>query len=409
MVPSLRQDISVHYARQVLQRWWQVWQEVTPEPCQQMADLYYRLQQDILQVAVVGLVGRGKSSLLNALLGKPVFATGPTHGTTQTIQSVTWLTGIPLTSQGGPAQGSVVLVDTPGLDEVEGAARTHLALEVARQVELIVFVTAGDLTRPEAEALGELRQAGKPIVLVLNKADLYPELDRQAIYDTLVQERVKDILSPTDIVMVAAAPRQLQPVCLPNGQVQGEIKIGDPQVEPLRQKILEVLQREGKLLLALNALTTAQRWQLQITEQHRQWFRGAGQVLMAEMMVAKAVLVALCPWSLGDVLLGLAVDVALLLGLSRVYHLPLAGSLLLLQTLLTSGVMVAISQGWQEGLWGSLLQGGWAAWATYRVGRVGERLLGHEGSLGEALAQVREDLPLDSVAAKVYWKWTGQE
>ena len=412
LLSRFQADVTVHCARRVLQRWWQEWQgtgAIAPQGSQQVAELYYRLQSEVLQVAVFGLVGRGKSSLLNALLGQSIFPTGPTHGTTQDIQTVTWLTGIPLTGSLRPAQGSVVLVDTPGLDEVGGADRARQALEIARQVELILFVTAGDLTRPEAEALAELRQAGKPILLVLNKSDLYPDLDRQVIYDTLIHERVKDILTPADIVMVAAAPRQIRPVTLPTGQIRGEVRMGDPDVEPLRQKIIQVLEREGKMLLALNALTSALQWQRQMVQQHRQFFRGAGQVLITQVLLAKACLLALCSWSVGDVVINLGLDVALILGLSRVYHLPVTGSLLLLQTLLSSAVMVGISQWWQEGVMGVVMQAGWSAWATYRVGRVGERLLGQEGSLERVIAQLRQDLPPDSVAGKVWQAWNNKE
>ncbi|MEN9263107.1 MAG: GTPase, partial [Gloeomargarita sp. GMQP_bins_44] len=42
-----------------------------------------RLTQGLVQVVALGLVGRGKSSLLNALVGEPVFATGAVHGVTR--------------------------------------------------------------------------------------------------------------------------------------------------------------------------------------------------------------------------------------------------------------------------------------------------------------------------------------
>jgi len=40
---------------------------------------------------------------------------------------------------------------------------------------------------------------------------------------------------------------------------------------------------------------------------------------------------------------------------------------------------------------------------------VGERLLGQEGSLERVIAQLRQDLPPDSVAGKVWQAWNNKE
>ncbi|MEL6937187.1 MAG: dynamin family protein, partial [Cyanobacteria bacterium J06607_17] len=52
--------------------------------------LQKKLEQGTLHLAVFGMVGRGKSSLLNALIGQPLFVTGPLHGVTQDVTSVDW-------------------------------------------------------------------------------------------------------------------------------------------------------------------------------------------------------------------------------------------------------------------------------------------------------------------------------
>jgi GTPase len=57
------------------------------EGLQQMLD---KLEHQVVQIAVFGMVGRGKSSLLNALLGEEVFSTGPIHGVTRMSQSANW-------------------------------------------------------------------------------------------------------------------------------------------------------------------------------------------------------------------------------------------------------------------------------------------------------------------------------
>ncbi|MEM1281260.1 MAG: GTPase, partial [Cyanobacteria bacterium P01_H01_bin.152] len=105
-----------------------------------LTQLMQKLDQAVVQIAVFGLVGRGKSSLLNALAGEAVFATGPTHGVTQAIQSTEWQvnqeslsdrTTIQRATLQGVDQSRIELIDTPGLDEVAGAERERLAREVA--------------------------------------------------------------------------------------------------------------------------------------------------------------------------------------------------------------------------------------------------------------------------------------
>jgi len=160
-----------------------------------------KLDGMVVQIAVFGMVGRGKSSLLNALLGQTVFETGPTHGVTQTVQSTRWsvrhesLLGsdreILRVSLPGTGQSHIELIDTPGIDEVNGEAREHLARDLACQADLILFVVAGDITKVEYDALTELRKASKPMLLVLNKVDQYPPADREAIYQTIRDRRVR--------------------------------------------------------------------------------------------------------------------------------------------------------------------------------------------------------------------------
>lgn len=168
------------------------------------------LNQGVVQIAAFGLVGRGKSSLLNALLGEQVFTTGPVHGVTQTQQSASWqlnqADGLSTVTISGWGNAQLQLIDTPGIDEVKGQEREQLAIAVAQQVDLILFVIAGDMSQVEFQALSRLRAVGKPMLLVFNKIDQYPATDQQLIYEKIRDERVKELLSPEEIVLVSASP-----------------------------------------------------------------------------------------------------------------------------------------------------------------------------------------------------------
>lgn len=284
-----------------------------------------KLDQGVIRIATFGLVSRGKSAVVNALLGQKILQTGPLHGVTQWPKSVRW-------TPGGEGKVQVELIDTPGLDEVQGEARAQMAQQVASEADLILFVVAGDITRTEYQALSELRQAQKPLILVFNKIDLYPEQDREAIYQQLQElgtgsprdRRLKKMLSPEEIVRVAAEPSPIQVrVELPDGTVNYEWETLPPQVDELKQAILRILNREGRSLLALNALFQARTAQVSIAQKTVAQRKADAEDLIWRFAKYKALAVALNPIGLLDILGGTITDLALIRSLSRLYGLPM--------------------------------------------------------------------------------------
>lgn len=284
-----------------------------------------KLDQGVIRIAAFGLVSRGKSAVVNALIGQKILQTGPINGVTQWPRSVRWT----------PSTGSKVqveLIDTPGLDEIEGEARAQMAREVAAQADLILFIVAGDITRTEYQALCELRQAQKPIIVVFNKVDLYPDKDRETIYRQLQQlgtgspkdRRLQKMLSTDEIVMVAAEPAPLEVrVEWPDGQVTYEWETPPPQIDELRQKILKVLNREGRSILALNALFQARNAEARIAQKTLDFRRTEADDLIWRFTKYKALAVGLNPIGVVDVLGGTLADLALIRSLSRLYGLPM--------------------------------------------------------------------------------------
>jgi GTP-binding protein Era len=100
----------------------------------------------------------------------------------------------------------IQLIDTPGIDEVDGETREALAHQVAKQADLILFIIAGDMTKVEYEALSQLRDVGKPMLLVFNKIDQYPDADRQAIYCKIRDERVRSCFHPQKLSWLLPLP-----------------------------------------------------------------------------------------------------------------------------------------------------------------------------------------------------------
>lgn len=307
-----------------------------------------KLEGMVIQIAAFGMVGRGKSSLLNAMVGKEVFETGPLHGVTRDAQTVNWTiseetvgesqSALRVTFSSSSGQSRVELIDTPGLDEVDGETRTALAEQIAQSADLILFVISGDMTKLEHEALSQLREARKPILLVFNKVDQYPKADRIAVYEKIRDERVKELLSPDEIVTAAASPLVRTLVRRSDGTKGVQLRAGKPQVEELKLKILEILHREGKALVALNTMLYADDVNEQLVQRKLKLRETAADRLIWKSVMAKALAVALNPVTVLDVLSAATIDVFLILGLSRLYGIPMteAGAIKLLQKIALS-------------------------------------------------------------------------
>lgn len=352
-----------------------------------------KLDQNVIRIAAFGLVSRGKSAVLNGLVGQKILPTGPIHGVTQWPRSVRWIPQ-------GQSKVQIELIDTPGLDEIGGEVRADMAREVAQEADLILFVVAGDITQTEYDALLFLAHTHKPLILVFNKVDLYPDPDLEAISRNLQQlgqpQELTELLTTEEMVRVAAEPmpRQVR-VELPDGEVQYEWEYPAPQIEELRTKILQVLNREGRSLLALNALVQSQAAEAQIAQKTLDLHHQQAEALIWQYARAKALAIALNPIALLDIPGGAIADLALIRALSRLYGLPLtdrearklwttlllsSGGLILgeLATLLlgmgktaatligATGEMGALSA-WIPG---AILQGAIAGYGAYQVGQI---------------------------------------
>jgi uncharacterized protein len=292
-----------------------------------------KLDRKTVRISTFGLVSCGKSSLINALLGEEVVATGALHGVTQSLTILRWN---PFSDQGL----KVELIDTPGLDEIGGQARAVMAKEIAQKSDLILFVVAGDITRTEYEALCDLRSTQKPVILVFNKVDLYPDQDRQEIYRQLQQlnaahslVNLEEIITLQEIVMVAAKPQRIQVrVEASDGTVNQIWESPEPEIVELQTVIKQILQQEGKSLLALNALVQARDAEMNIARTTIELRQEEAQKIIGKYARYKAIAVAMNPIIVLDLIAGLVADLALIRSLSQLYGLPIttyeAGSLL---------------------------------------------------------------------------------
>ena len=405
--------------------------------------LRQKLANTVIHIAVFGLVGRGKSSLLNALVGQSIFKTGPLHGVTQQVESIPWQTtelgqGAQQATFMGSGQSRIELVDTPGIDEVEGEYRQTLAQHVAQQADLILFVVSSDLTQLEYTALTHLRQEQKPILMVFNKGDQFTDTDRQQILDQLRQQVLPLGIPPEQVLTAAAAPL-LAKITERDGKRQVHRQRGNAQINTLRLKMLDILQRDGKALVALNSLLYADRLNQQLLERKLQIRQQGAEDAIWKAALTKAIAIAINPILVADALGGAAIDLALIVTLSRLYGLDMSqqaafkllrtiaiatGSLSLTDLLITFGLgslksLLGASALTTGGLTLSpyfavaVTQAAIAGASTYVIGTVTQHYLASDASWGEggpkaAITELLSTLDEQSIMARIKAELTEQ-
>ena len=383
----------------------------------EVAELLARIEQGRLHLAAFGRVSVGKSSLLNALAGEVHFATGVLHGTTTTRAQAGW--------QETESHG-VILIDTPGINELSGEDREALALQVASRSDLLLFVVDGDMTSYERDALRAVAAQHRPLLLVLNKADRYTTTDRQLLLQRL-REHVVEWVAPENVLAVSAhpAPEHVLRV-LHDGTEELVLRARAMDISELKQRIFAILDKEGKTLTALNAALFAG----QLSDALGQRLLAARADVAARTThsycLAKGVAVALNPVPVADLLAAASLDLALVMHLARIYGLPLtrreAGQVLGTITAQLVALMGAIwgvhlvasaLKGLSAGLSTALTagaQGALAWYATLLVARASERYLAQGKSWGEMgpkrvvediLAQLDRDSILREARAEI--------
>ena len=222
-------------------------------------------------VAIVGPANVGKSTLYNKLIRakRDVAAVGPVPGTTRENQV--------------SDAGLFAIVDTPGADAVGevGERERKLALQAAEEVDFLVvmFDAIQGVKRTEQDLFEELRELGKPYIVVLNKMDLVRRQRKRAIETAAAN---LDIL-PTEIIPITAqSGRHLERV------------------------LLAIVKAEPELLAALGQALPPFRWQLA-------WRSITGAATTAG-------LIGLTPIPFLDFIPLLALQSSLVLGIARVYN-----------------------------------------------------------------------------------------
>lgn len=162
----------------------------------------------------LGEFNSGKSAFINALLGAPVAM----EGVTPTTDRITILRHGEETGERERRNGvlertypsefleEVAIVDTPGTNAI---LRHHeeLSRGFVPRSDLVLFVTSVDrpFTQSEREYLELIRDWGKKIVVVVNKADLLSTAEEAAKVHGFVEEGIRSLLKMAPPVFLVSS------------------------------------------------------------------------------------------------------------------------------------------------------------------------------------------------------------
>jgi len=304
--PAEKNEAAQANLQAVRQQVQQIQDEVAQQALLEKSEvLAANFERQAFQVVIFGTVSAGKTSLVNALMGRVVGEVSAPMGTTQAGETYSLqLSGI---------EQQILVTDTPGILEagVMGTEREKLARELATAADLLLFVVDNDLRQSEYDPLSVLAEIGKRSLLIFNKTDLYTDEDQEVIVEKL-RSRTQDYISPHDVICIAANPT---PFHTDNGDtVQPE-----PHIMPLIKRLAAVLRAEGADLIADNILLQSQRLgeeARRLIDQQRR--RQADKVIERYQWVGAGV-IAVTPLPVVDMLGTAAVNAQMVVEIGKIY------------------------------------------------------------------------------------------
>ncbi|HEY46302.1 MAG: hypothetical protein AMJ88_05395 [Anaerolineae bacterium SM23_ 63] len=212
---------------------------------------------ELFLLVVVGEFNSGKSALINALLGHPYLKEGVTP-TTDRIHILHYGEPGPPEFAGDDTRvfrfpvdflREIHIVDTPGTNAV---LRRHeaIARDFVPRSDMVIFVTSADrsFTESERNFLEHIRQWGKKIIFVINKADILASTEDADEILSFVKDQAHRLLDFDPTVFMLSARQALRQV------VENNLEPVDGQTDgfhAFRGYLMDSLGQENRIRLKL--------------------------------------------------------------------------------------------------------------------------------------------------------------
>ncbi len=254
-----------------------------------------RLKEKNIRIGVYGKTGVGKSSILNKILHENFFQTDILNGSTKTSSSRVY-------SLENNFIKSVELIDNPGFDICDNNSKKR-EMHNLISLDLILFVTSGDLNRKELDKLLWLVKQGKKLIIIINKIDTWGKEEIQIIKDK-IREKIR-VVNEIPIITNTTKGKNLY------------------DKNKIYNYLNATLNRIGYGLIIYNTYQIANNLASNIKEKRLIKRKEKAQSLIGKFATVKASSVALNPLIFIDIAGSAALDSLLINELSKVYGLKL--------------------------------------------------------------------------------------
>ncbi|MDP1561935.1 MAG: DUF697 domain-containing protein [Pirellulaceae bacterium] len=279
-----------------------------------------------LEIVAFGSISCGKSSLLNALAGRQVFATDVRGGTTLRRSDIQW-----------PGDQHVLLVDTPGLGEIDGAEHVQEAANAAQNADVVLLVVDGPLRDSEHRLIQVLHRMEKRLLICLNKADWYSAEDQQRLREQLTKQTEEAVKLEDVLTVQASSGYRLRYRVSLSGTTTEEVVPLPASIDHLTKRLRETVRSDGKDLLLANLLLQS-RSLLDHAKQKAVAALDQKAMAIVDSWALGAGTVAALPFPIVDIAAGVAINTKMVVDLAKVYdqQIDLSSASLLLGKLATN-------------------------------------------------------------------------
>jgi uncharacterized protein len=261
-----------------------------------------------LEIVAFGSISCGKSSLLNALAGRAVFATDVRGGTTVRRNDIQW-----------PGDQHVILVDTPGLGEIDGAEHVQAAAQSAENADVVLVVVDGPLRDSEFRLIQVLQRMEKRLLICLNKADWYSAEDQARLREQLAAQTGSSVGLEDILAVQAATGYRLRYRVSLAGETTEEVVPLPASIDNLTRRLTEVVRRDGKDLLLANLLLQSRGLLDQAKQRAAESLDKQAWGIIDRWALGAGTMAAL-PFPVVDIAAGVAINTKMVVDLAKVYQ-----------------------------------------------------------------------------------------
>lgn len=172
---DLSKDPNASFFIELLKQAWQT--QETSDEARFFEEATAAYDEDIshlkktLNIAVIGKVSSGKSSLINALLmrsrSNPIAKVGVEAGVTTNLKII-------------KLDENVRLIDSPGIDDIK-SENSDVTREFLANIDVGILVVTGAANESQRSIFDDLRRQCSEVFVALNKIDIYDEYNDEAL------------------------------------------------------------------------------------------------------------------------------------------------------------------------------------------------------------------------------------